>query len=72
MSKEFSSREMKWLDIYDIAIALEESFPDEDVLNIRFTDLQKLVLSLEGFNDDIKNCNERVLEAIQQAWIDER
>ncbi|MCE2993345.1 MAG: Fe-S cluster assembly protein IscX [Alphaproteobacteria bacterium] len=63
---------MKWLDIYDIAIALEESFPDEDVLNIRFTDLQKLVLSLEGFNDDIKNCNERVLEAIQQAWIDER
>lgn len=72
MSKEFSSREMKWLDIYDIAIALEEAFPNEDVLNIRFTELQKLVLSLDNFNDDIKNCNERVLEAIQQAWIDER
>lgn len=72
MSKEFSSREMKWIDIYDIAIALEEAFPEKDIMNIRFPDLQKLVLSLDGFNDDIKNCNERVLEAIQQAWIDER
>ncbi|APR99210.1 Fe-S cluster assembly protein IscX [Wolbachia endosymbiont of Folsomia candida] len=63
---------MKWLDIEDIAEALEEKFPNEDIMSIRFTELKKKVLSLEDFNDDENRCNERILEAIQAAWIDER
>jgi FeS assembly protein IscX len=63
---------MDWTQIYDIAIALEEQFPKVDIVTIRFTDLQKHVLSLEGFNDDPKRCNEKILEAIQQAWLEER
>ncbi|WP_341808019.1 Fe-S cluster assembly protein IscX [Wolbachia endosymbiont (group E) of Neria commutata] len=63
---------MKWLDVEDIAEALEEKFPDEDIMSIRFTDLKKKVLSLENFNDDEKRCNEKILEAIQAAWINER
>ncbi|NEV49640.1 Fe-S assembly protein IscX [Wolbachia pipientis] len=63
---------MKWLDIEDIVEALEEKFPDENIINIRFTELKKKVLSLEEFDDDEKRCNEKILEAIQAAWIEER
>ncbi|MDG7053019.1 MAG: Fe-S cluster assembly protein IscX [Wolbachia endosymbiont of Alcedoecus sp.] len=63
---------MKWLDIEDIAEALEEKFPDEDIVNIRFTELKKKVLGLEGFDDDEKRCSEKILEAIQVVWIGER
>ena len=63
---------MRWTDIYDIAISLEEQYPDVDVINMRFTDLQKWVLDLDGFSDDPKRCNEKILEAIQAAWIEER
>ncbi|WP_168464698.1 Fe-S cluster assembly protein IscX [Wolbachia endosymbiont of Ctenocephalides felis wCfeT] len=63
---------MKWLDIEDIAEALEEKFPDEDVISIRFTELKKKVLNLEKFDDDEKRCNEKILEAIQAAWLGER
>jgi FeS assembly protein IscX len=63
---------MRWTDIHDIAIALEEARPDIDVLSIRFTDLWQWVQALPGFNDDSEKVNERILEAIQMAWIDER
>ena len=63
---------MKWLDIEDIVEALEEKFPDENIINIRFTELKKKVLSLEELDDDEKRCNEKILEAIQAAWIEER
>ncbi|WP_343288835.1 Fe-S cluster assembly protein IscX [Wolbachia endosymbiont of Encarsia formosa] len=63
---------MKWLDIEDVAEALEEKFPSEDIINIRFTELKRKVLDLEEFNDDEKYCNEKILEAIQAAWIEER
>lgn len=63
---------MKWLDIEDVVEALEEKFPDENIINIRFTELKKKVLSLEEFDDDEKRCNEKILEAIQAAWIEER
>ena len=46
--------------------------PDADNVNLRFTDLKRWVLALPGFNDDETGCNEKILEAIQQAWIDER
>ncbi len=63
---------MKWTDVYDVAMSLEEKFPDIDVMNVRFTDLQKYVLSIDGFDDTPNRCNEKVLEAIQTAWLDER
>ncbi|MGL9732796.1 MAG: Fe-S cluster assembly protein IscX [Wolbachia sp.] len=63
---------MKWFDIEDIVEALEEKFQGEDIINIRFTELKKKVLDLEGFDDDEKRCNEKILEAIQVAWIEER
>lgn len=63
---------MKWTEVFDIAIALEEIHPDVDAVNLRFTDLHKWVCELPGFDDDPKRSNEKVLEAIQMAWLDER
>jgi FeS assembly protein IscX len=63
---------MKWTDVRDIAIALEEEHPQADNVNLRFTDLQKWVMALPGFADELGHCNEKVLEAIQAAWLDER
>lgn len=63
---------MKWTDIYDIAIDLEEKYPKQDIINIRFTDLHQWVTSLEGYDDDPNKSNEKILEAIQAAWIEER
>ena len=62
---------MKWTDTLDIAIALAEKFPDTDPKTVRFTDLHKWVLELEGFDDDPKRSGEKILEAIQMAWIEE-
>jgi FeS assembly protein IscX len=63
---------MKWSDTQDIAIALEEAHPDADNVNLRFTDLHRWVCELPGFADDPARSDEKILEAIQLAWIDER
>lgn len=63
---------MQWTDIYDIAIALNDNFPDVDPRQIRFTDLHNWVVDLPDFNDDHYRGGEKVLEAIQMAWINER
>ncbi len=63
---------MRWMDTFDIAIALEEQHPEVDNINLRFTDLRQWVLNLPDFNGDPDGCNEKILEAIQMAWIDER
>jgi len=62
---------MKWTDTQEIAIALYDKFPDVDPKTVRFTDLHKWVMELEGFNDDPNRSGEKILEAIQAAWIDE-
>jgi FeS assembly protein IscX len=62
---------MKWTDSLEIAIALAEQHPDVDPRTIRFTDLRQWVLDLAQFEDDPKHCGEKILEAIQMAWIDE-
>jgi FeS assembly protein IscX len=62
----------KWTDVYDIAIDLEEAHPDADIINLRFTDLWQWVQQLENFDDDPQKSNEKILEAIQQAWMEER
>jgi FeS assembly protein IscX len=62
---------MKWTDTQDIAIALSEKYPDVDPKTIRFTDLFTWVQALDGFDDDPKRCGEKILEAIQGAWMEE-
>ena len=63
---------MFWTDVNDIAIELYEKFPDVDPTYILFTDLREKVMSLEGFSDDADKTNEKILEAIQMLWIEER
>jgi len=63
---------LRWTDIHDIAIGLEEEHPDVDIVNLRFTDLWKWVQALPDFGDDPARSNEKILEAIQAAWIEER
>ena len=62
---------MKWTDTQEIAIGLAEQRPEVDPKQVRFTDLYQWVISLPGFSDDPKRCGEKILEAIQSAWIDE-
>ena len=62
---------MKWTDVHDLAIELAETHPEVDPTRVNFVDLMRWVLALPGFDDDPKHCGEKVLEAIQQAWIDE-
>ena len=62
---------MRWTDTQDIAIALSDRYPDTDPKTVRFTDLMQWVIALPGFDDDPKRCGEKILEAIQMAWIDE-
>lgn len=63
---------MKWIDTIDIAIALDEAYPDVDPQYVRFTDLHQWVCALEDFDDDPEHSGEKILEAIQMAWIEER
>ena len=62
---------MKWTDVNVIAIALSEKYAGVDPQYVRFTDLHRWVMELEGFDDDPERSGEKILEAIQMAWIDE-
>jgi FeS assembly protein IscX len=62
---------MKWTDTLDIAIELYEQFPEVDPRYVRFTDLHRWVTELADFDDDPDKSSEKILEAIQMAWIDE-
>jgi FeS assembly protein IscX len=62
---------MQWTDVLDIAIELSEARPDVDPLTVNFVDLRNWVMELPGFDDDPDRCGEKILEAIQGAWIEE-
>ena len=62
---------MKWTDTRRIAVTLADKYPDVDPKTIRFTDLHQWVMGLEGFNDAPDRSGEKILEAIQLAWIEE-
>ena len=66
------ARKLRWTDVHDIAIELEEQHPEADNVNLRFTDLHRWVLELPDFADEPDRSNEKILEAIQAAWIAER
>lgn len=63
---------MRWTDIYDIALELEEKYPNTEILGLKFTDLHRMVRELPGFSDTPERSNEKILEAIQMAWLEER
>ena len=62
---------MKWTDSLRVAEELADKYPEIDPKTIRFTDLMQWVLDLDGFNDEPERCGEKILEAIQLAWIEE-
>ena len=66
------AQKLTWHDVQDIGIALHEKFADTDPLSVRFTDLHKWVRELPGFADDPNKSGEKILEAIQMRWLDER
>ena len=61
-----------WTDSLEIAISLEEKYPNMSPTTINFVDLRQLVLSLDAFEEGQSKCGERVLEAIQMNWIEEK
>jgi len=66
------SESFTWTDVHEIAWRLADAHPEIDPLTVRFTDLHRWVTALPGFEGDPKKSNEKILEAIQMAWIDER
>jgi len=62
---------LKWTDVLDIAIELAETHPQVDPRYVNFVDLHRWVVELPGFSDDPQRAGEKVLEAIQSAWIEE-
>ena len=63
---------ISWTDSLEIAISLEEVHPDIDPITINFVELRELVMALEDFDEDGTQCGEKILEAIQMCWIDEK
>ena len=63
---------LKWVDSLDIAIELDDKFPEVDPMQVNFVDLRNRVLELDEFDDDPEHSGERILEAIQMAWIEEK
>ncbi|MDD9888992.1 MAG: Fe-S cluster assembly protein IscX [Gammaproteobacteria bacterium] len=62
---------MKWTDVYDIAMALADQYPDTDPQYVNFVDLHRWICELEDFDDDPNRSGEKILEAVQAAWIEE-
>ena len=62
---------MQWTEVTAMAIELTEAHPQVDPLTLNFVDLRDWVLALPGFDDDPGRCGEKILEAIQAAWIEE-
>jgi len=63
---------LKWIDVLEIAIELEDAYPDVDPVHVNFVDLRNWVMALDEFDDAPDHCGERILEGIQMAWIEER
>ncbi len=63
--------ELTWDNAEDLGIELSEKFPEQNPLEVRFTDLHRYVTELANFKDDPKASNEGKLEAIQMAWYEE-
>ncbi len=63
---------MNWTDSLDIAIALDEAHPEVNPSIVNFVDLKQMVITLDEFGDDVNKSGEKILEAIQMNWIEEK
>jgi FeS assembly protein IscX len=63
---------LKWVDSLEIAIELDETYPDVDPKSVNFVDLRQWILDLDDFDDDPEHSGERILEAVQLAWMEEK
>ena len=63
---------ISWTDSLEIAISLEDTHPDINPITINFVELRELVIALEDFYEGDTQCGEKILEAIQMCWIDEK
>ena len=63
---------ISWTDSLEIAISLEDAHPDIDPITINFVELRELVIALKDFKEGDTQCGEKILEAIQMCWIDEK
>ena len=63
---------MTWIDSLDIAISLDEKHPNIDPKSVNFVELRQMVIELKGFDDDVNRSGEKILEAIQMYWIEEK
>jgi len=63
---------LKWTDTLEIAIALDEAHAEADPKQVNFVDLRNWIMALEDFADEPERCGERILEAVQMAWIEEK
>ncbi len=63
---------LKWVDSLEIAIELDETYPDIDPKSVNFVDLRQWIMDLDDFDDDPEHSGERILEAVQLAWMEEK
>ncbi len=63
---------LKWVDSLEIAIELDEAYPDVDPKSVNFVDLRQWIMDLDDFDDDPEHSGERILEAVQLAWMEEK
>ena len=63
---------LKWVDSLEIAIELDETYPDVDPKSVNFVDLRQWIMGLDDFDDDPEHSGERILEAVQLAWMEEK
>lgn len=61
-----------WSDIYVIAELLHEHHSTTEPHTLSFTALHSMICELPGFADEPTKSNEKILEAIQAEWIQER
>ncbi len=62
---------MTWQDYREIGEQLFERYDTLNPLTVRFTDMHKWIMDLEGFEGKPEGSNEKILEAIQMIWYEE-
>lgn len=63
--------DLHWEDAEDIGLLLADKYPEINPLEVRFTDLLRMITELPTFVDDAAKSSEGKLEAIQMAWNEE-
>jgi FeS assembly protein IscX len=61
---------MDWLDIEELVEMLHEKYPEQDIYSLKFTNLKKMIMELEGFEGEEHKCNEKILEVVQGKWFE--